>query len=159
MKTLKQALREFRSTETYKQQSDIHWFVWLLENPKSPLRLSGAVNLFSHDLIHVLLNRGMDMASEAYVIGFTMGNSEFTSKFAKALFRFSAKYLYPDGYRFTDTDVSEYDRGFVYGCSLKTKNIHDKHWTEHSIYTNLSVIRQKLGIDIINTKVERLNNE
>lgn len=154
--TLKQSLRDFRSTNSYKKQSDIHWFVWLLENPKSPLRLSGAVNLFNHDIIHVLLNRGMDVYDEAYVIGFTMGNSEFTSKFAKVLFRFSAKWLYPDGYRFTETDISEYDRGYVYGCDLKTKNIHEKLWTEHSISAKLSVIREKMGINIINTKVERL---
>ncbi len=87
-----------------------------------------------------------------------MGNSEFTGKVTKALFRFSAKWLYPDGYRFTETDISEYDRGFVYGCSLKTKNIHKKSWTEHNISTKLSVIREKLGINIINTKVERLDN-
>jgi hypothetical protein len=162
MKTLKQALREFRSDERYKKPEDIHWFVWLLENPKSPLHLSGAVSLFNHDIIHVLLNRNMDVSSEAYVIGFTMGNSEFTGKFTKALFKFSAKWLYPDGYRFTETDISEYDRGFVYGCSLKTKNIHEKSWTEHSISTKLSVIREKLGITVINTKVtnvERLDND
>ena len=84
--TLKQAIKEFKSTNSYKTQSDIHWFVWLLENPKSPFRLSGAVNLFNHDIIHILLNRGMDVDDEAYVIGFTMGNSEPSSSWAKWAF-------------------------------------------------------------------------
>ena len=150
--TLKQAFKEFKSTNSYKTQSDIHWFVWLLENPKSPFRLSGAVNLFNHDIIHILLNRGMDVDDEAYVIGFTMGNSEPSSSWAKWAFRLSARWLYPDGYRFSKTDISEFDRGWEYGSTLKTKNIHRKMWTEHSISEKLIQIRKKMGIDIINTK-------
>ena len=149
---LKQAIREFRSTDSYKKQSDIHWFVWLLENPKSPLRLSGAVNLNNHDIIHVLLDREMDIQDEAYVIGFTMGNSRPSSSFARWAFRISARWLYPDGYRFNKTDMMEFDRGYDYGHDLQTKNIHEKTWTEHSISENITNIREKMGINIINTK-------
>ena len=150
--TLKQAIKEFRSTDSYKKQSDIHWFVWLLENPESPISLTGAVDLQNHDIIHILLDRGMDIDDEAFVIGFTMGNSKDTNSLVKWLFELSARWLYPDGYRFNETDMIEFNRGYDYGLNLKTKNIHQRLWTEHSISEKLIEIRKKMGIDIINTK-------
>ena len=125
---LKAALRKWRGTDRYKRQSDIHWFVWLIENPKSPVSLTGAVDLYNHDIIHILLDRDMGVRDEAMVIGFTMGNSETTSSWVRWLFEFCAKYLYPIGYRFDEKDLIEYERGFAYGYSRPKRNIHTENF-------------------------------
>ena len=121
---LKAAIRKWRNKESYKKQSSIHWFVWLIENPNSPVSLTGAVDLYNHDIIHILLDRNMDVRDEAMVIGFTMGNSETTNSWVRWLFEFCAKYLYPEGYRFDEQDLLEYERGFAYGYSRPKRNIH-----------------------------------
>ena len=72
--TFKEALSIFSKTNTTKNKEDISWLVWLIENPKSPFHLHGAVTLRDHDHIHVLLGRGQANDDEAFVIGFTMGN-------------------------------------------------------------------------------------
>ena len=121
---LSKEIKKWRSKPTYKEPSKIHWFVWLLENPKSPLSLTGAIDLYNHDIIHLLLKRDMEVKDEAMVIGFTMGNSETTSSWVRGLFEFCAKYLYPVGYRFDEQDLLEYERGFAYGYSRPKRNIH-----------------------------------
>ena len=92
---LSKAIEKWQDNSTYKEPSTIHWFVWLLENPKSPISLTGAIDLYNHDIIHILLDRGMLNRDEAMVIGFTMGNSETTSSWVRWLFEFCARYLYP----------------------------------------------------------------
>ena len=99
---LRKAIEKWRASDTYKKQGQIHWFVWLLENPSSPISLTGAVDLYNHDIIHILLNRGMEVKDEAMVIGFTMGNSKSTSSWVRWLVEFCARYLYPEGYSFDD---------------------------------------------------------
>lgn len=145
---LKQGINEFRATPDYKKQSDIHWFVWLIENPKSPISLTGAVDLYNHDIIHILLNRKMEIRDEAFVIGFTMGNSSGINKYIKWLFKLIAKHLYPNGYRFSDSDIEEFNRGYAYGMSTKESDIHINQF---NISENISDIRKKLGINLINT--------
>ena len=118
------AITRWQHQDTYKEQSKIHWFVWLLENPKSPISLTGAIDLYNHDIIHILLNRGMDVRDEAMVIGFTMGNSETTSSWVRWLFEFCARYLYPEGYQFNENDLLEFERGYAYGYTRPKRNIH-----------------------------------
>ena len=118
------AIKNWRKKDTYKQQGEIHWFVWLLENPKSPISLTGAVDLDNHDIIHILLNRDMEVKDEAMVIGFTMGNSDTTSSCVRWLFEFCARYLYPEGYNFNDETLLEFERGYAYGYTRKKRNIH-----------------------------------
>lgn len=38
---------------------DISWYVKIIENPRSPFSLPGAICLESHDCIHALLGRGL----------------------------------------------------------------------------------------------------
>ena len=141
------AVYKWKHSEGYKVQSSIHWFVWLLENPNSPISLTGAINLDNHDLIHILLDKGMDIRDEALVIGFTMGNSTETTKLVKWLFEFCARWIYPKGYRFNRGDIAEYRRGYAYGYSRPNKNIH---LTEFDLTQNISDIREKWGINLIN---------
>ena len=121
---LREAISVWREKETYKVQSKIHWFVWLIENPKSPMSLTGAIDLYNHDIIHILLNRGMEVRDEAMVIGFTMGNSSTTKSWVRWLFEFCARHLYPEGYRFNEGDLMEFERGYHCGYSRERKNIH-----------------------------------
>ena len=144
---LQKAVYKWKHSEGYKVQSSIHWFVWLLENPISPISLTGAIDLENHDLIHILLDRGMEIRDEAMVIGFTMGNSTGTTSLVKWLFEFCARYLYPDGYRFNDADIVEFNRGYAYGYTRPKRNIHLERF---DVTQNISDIREKWGINLIN---------
>jgi len=145
--TLQEAIDIWRQLDGYKEQSGIHWFVWLLENPESPISLTGAIGLDNHDIIHILLNRGMEVCDEAMVIGFTMGNSTEISSWVRWLFKFCARYIYPKGYKFNEHDLLEFEKGFVYGYTRPNKNIH---LTEFNKSETISAIREKWGINLIN---------
>jgi len=144
---LSKELKNWRSKPTYKKQGQIHWFVWLLENPSSPISLTGAVDLYNHDIIHILLNRGMEVKDEAMVIGFTMGNSQSTSSWVRWLFEFCARYLYPEGYAFDDETLLEFERGYAYGYTRKRRNIHLAQFDEKK---TVATLRKEWGIKLIN---------
>ena len=84
--------------------SDVPWYVRLLENPSSPLALPGAIDLFGHDCIHILLGRGLLAQDEAFVLGFTMGASGRCSAWQAALFRFCSRHVYQGAFRFSEVD-------------------------------------------------------
>ena len=113
--TLGQALR---SMESFKlKQEDIPLRIKLVENPKwfTSEFFSGAVDLPTHDCIHVLLGRGLLLKDEAFVIGYTMGSTRKISRFKRNLFMFCSKYLYPEGYRFGEEERFV----FQYGGSVR----------------------------------------
>ena len=149
MTILRDAIKSFKAFDTYKEPSSIHWLVWLLENPKSPISLTGAIDLYNHDIIHVLLCRGMDVRDEAMVIGFTMGNSESTNSFIKWLFLLCAKTIYPEGYRFSGADIKEYNRGYSYGLTRRKRNIHTDNF---DVEEDVSDIRKRFGINHLDLK-------
>ena len=146
---LKKSIEKWRNNSTYKEQSKIHWFVWLLENPKSPLSLTGAIDLYNHDIIHIILDRGMEVKDEAFVIGFTMGNSETTSSWVRWLFEFCARYLYPESYRFNEHDLLEFEKGYAYGYTRSRRNIHLAVFDEKR---DIKKIRREWGIKLINIR-------
>ena len=143
------AVEKWQDNSTYKEPSTIHWFVWLLENPKSPISLTGAIDLYNHDIIHILLDRGMLNRDEAMVIGFTMGNSETTSSRVRWLFEFCARYLYPISYRFNEYDLLEFERGFAYGYTRSRRNIH---LAKFDVKRDVAEIRKEWGIELINIR-------
>ena len=146
---LSKAIEKWQDNSTYKEPSTIHWFVWLLENPKSPISLTGAIDLYNHDIIHILLDRGMLNRDEAMVIGFTMGNSETTSSWVRWLFEFCARYLYPVSYRFNEYDLLEFERGFAYGYTRSRRNIH---LAKFDVKRDIEEIRKEWGIELINIR-------
>tara|TARA_B100001765_G_scaffold111633_1_gene69403 strand:+ start:346 stop:792 length:447 start_codon:yes stop_codon:yes gene_type:complete len=146
---LSKAIEKWQDNSTYKEPSTIHWFVWLLENPKSPISLTGAIDLYNHDIIHILLERGMLNRDEAMVIGFTMGNSETTSSRVRWLFEFCARYLYPVSYRFNEYDLLEFERGFAYGYTRSRRNIH---LAKFDVKRDVAEIRKEWGIELINIR-------
>ena len=146
---LSKEIKKWQHSETYKEQSKIHWLVWLLENPNSPVSLTGAIDLYNHDIIHILLERGMEVKDEASVIGFTMGNSETTSSWVRWLFEFCARYLYPESYRFNEHDLLEFERGFAYGYTRSRRNIH---LAKFDVKRDVEEIRNEWGIELINIR-------
>ena len=146
---LSSAIEKWQDNSTYKEPSTIHWFVWLLENPKSPISLTGAIDLYNHDIIHILLDRGMLNRDEAMVIGFTMGNSETTSSWVRWLFEFCARYLYPESYRFNEYDLLEFERGFAYGYTRSRRNIH---LAKFDVKRDVEEIRKEWDIELINIR-------
>lgn len=84
--------------------TSVPWYVKLLENPRSPVALAGAVDLFTHDCIHLVLGRGLLPQDEAFVIGFTMGTSARCPTWHARLLGFCARFLYGSSYRFSDLD-------------------------------------------------------
>ena len=68
-------------------QQDIPFIIKATENPKyiTSKLFTGAVDLFSHDCIHVLLGRGLLVKDEAFVIGYTMGSGKKMSRWRRNL--------------------------------------------------------------------------
>jgi hypothetical protein len=120
--------------------------VLVLENPKSPVALKGKCDLLTHDLIHVLLGRGLFVQDEAFVIGYTMGTSRRIGGFEKELFKLCAKRLYPPKYRFTRTDLTVFDFGFTAGQANKVE-IFDVPLAEMMELT-IGDVRRSLKIDV-----------
>jgi len=60
--------------------SSIPFIIQLFENPKYDFlrfgKVPGSIDLFGHDLIHILLGQDMSLPGEAYVIGYTMGSTK-----------------------------------------------------------------------------------
>ena len=87
----------FRSPTT--PASKIPWIVRLFESPTSWCRFRGAVDLEDHDVLHVLLGRGLQDQDEAFVLGFAMGTAKQVSWLEYKIFQFALSRLYPEPYR------------------------------------------------------------
>lgn len=120
--------------------------VLIVENPKSPIALKGKCNLLRHDLIHVLIGRGLFVQDEAFVIGYTMGTSSSIRGFEKEIFKFCARWLYPAKYRFRPLDLLVFDLGFTAGQANK-RNLFDLP-LEDMQERKLGELRAELGIDV-----------
>jgi hypothetical protein len=131
-------------------QDEIPFMVQLVENPKYTLPgvtlFHGAVDLHTHDNIHIILGRGLLAMDEAFVIGFTMGSTNRVSSTEEQLFAFISKNLYPDVYRFSDEDIAVFRNGvrlaFISGCRAldQVDDAPMADWT-------LAKIRAELGIE------------
>jgi hypothetical protein len=128
-------------------QTSIPWYVKLWENPRSPLALAGAVDLFGHDCIHILLGRGLLQQDEAFVIGFTMGASGSCSRFQQALLGSAARHLYRQPYRFNRLERDVFDFSVVAGRTSGALPLHAidyRVWLERP----LGQLRRALNLDV-----------
>ena len=146
--TFKEALSIFSKTNTTKKKEDISWLVWLIENPKSPFHLHGAVTLHDHDHIHVLLGRGQANDDEAFVIGFTMGNDDRIKSWESKLFKFISRWLYSKSERFTKKQLKIFDSGFKYGRSKLNlyQRIGEIDWSKMDKSISLNEFRRSFGV-------------
>lgn len=140
-------LREAYDAFVLDLQGDIPFLIWLLENPNSALALPGKVDLHGHDCIHLLLNRGKSNFDEAFVIGFTMGNSSEIKEHHFKIFRTFATRFYPAKYRFNRYHMKAFEQGVTYGESLNYKNINLVNF-ELYVGTSIKTLRDSLGISI-----------
>ncbi|MGB0561673.1 MAG: hypothetical protein ACPGVO_07685 [Spirulinaceae cyanobacterium] len=126
--------------------SNIPFIVWLLENPASPIALPGNIDLFRHDCLHLLLDRGFSLNDEAFVVGFTMGNDPATKRWHLICFKLFAWLLYPAKYRFSSMQLKIVELGFVYGRSIALKNFNRLDFAPYFNCT-LAELRSHFGID------------
>lgn len=138
------------------QQVNVPWIVWLVENPDSAIALPGKIDLYGHDCLHAILNRGHSPADEAFVLGFTLGNNTRTSWLHKLLFKLISVTLYPKKYRFSWQDLHFFDAGFVYGRSLQARNLNQLDFSAYQHHP-VSQVRKQLGISKAN-EIERLQS-
>ena len=140
-------LAQVRETLPGADPKDISLLVRLLENPKSPLALTGAASLERHDCIHIILGRGLLPQDEGFVIGFTMGSAKGDlSKLETFIFKKVARFLYPTNYRLTSKNLIAYELGLEAGRDSGCYKIFQVPLEEYGSRT-LGEIRSGLGID------------
>src|SRR5688500_3768266 len=106
------------------RQNQIPFIVQLIENPRFDVPLiemfPGAMDLETHDYIHIILGRGLLPKDEAFVLGFTMGSTNRLSAVEERLYEWVARYLYPERYRFGDEEARIFRDavrlGFISDC-------------------------------------------
>ncbi len=126
-------------------QPDTPFILWLLEHPSSPIALPGKIDLYGHDCLHAILNRGHSPPDEAFILGFTMGNDLQTTCLHRFLYKVAASTVYPQKYRFSWKDFQFFDAGFVYGRSIQRRNLNQLDFSTYQNHT-VSQVRQRLAI-------------
>jgi hypothetical protein len=128
-------------------QEDVPLVIKLTENPKYPTSklFTGAVDLFTHDCIHIALGRGLLVKDEAFVIGYTMGSAKKMKRWRRNLFMWVCKYLYPEGYKFGEEERFVFNNGVMLGESSGV----DLSVVDFTKFGNLTLdsIRKKFKID------------
>jgi hypothetical protein len=126
--------------------SAIPWYVRLLENPSSPVAFPGAIDLFGHDCIHILLGRGTLSPDEAFVLGVTMGASGKLAAWQQQLFTLSAHYLYRSVFKFSRTDCVVFDVAVDFAKNARIRPLDNVPWRELRDRT-LGELRASMNID------------
>ena len=152
--TVREALKTMESFKL--DQQDVPFIIRLFENPKYNL-LPGAVSLQAHDIIHILLGRGVLPKDEAFVIGFTMGTSTRLSKIKKCIFKFITRYLYPKEYKFGHDEHRIYDAGIQCAKKMFCTDFSKLDMADYIDYT-IKDARKELEIDM-DTLLEEYKTE
>jgi len=143
---LKNVLKEMNSFKLL--QENIPLIIKLVENPnyKTAKLFGGAVDLFTHDCIHVMLGRGLLLKDEAFVIGYTMGSTKSMRRWKRNLFMFMSKYFYPKTYKFGEEERFVFNIGVMAGslCPTDLSQINFKKYLNKQTGT----IRKELKIDV-----------
>ena len=145
-------ISQMRLIDAYQQfvvdePSKIPLAVRLLENPKSPMALPGSISLQGHDYFHVLLNRGISLYDEGFVVGFTMGNCEELKAHHLAIYKTFSKLFFPKSFRFDDLHLKVFDFGVLYGQRVARKNLYQVNFEQYS-HLPVGEVRQRFGIDL-----------
>ena len=106
------------------KQESIPLMIQLVENPRFDIPgfdiFHGAVDLKTHDYIHLILGRGLLDKDEAFTIGFTMGSTDKVSTLEETLYALASKHLYPKVYQFDDEAIRIFKDavrlGFISDC-------------------------------------------
>lgn len=128
------------------EAASVPWRVRVLENPSSKIALPGAVDLFGHDCIHIVLGRGTMPRDEAFVLGVTMGASGKLSAWQQHLFTFAARHWYRGPYQLANSDLTVFRLGVEFGRHSGMESLHSVRWRDLADRP-LGEIRRHLGID------------
>jgi hypothetical protein len=130
------------------KQHEVPLVIKMVENPdyRTSNLFGGAVDLFTHDCIHIVLGRGLLLKDEAFVIGYTMGSSKKMKRWKRNLFMWVSKYLYPKGYRFGEEERYIFYSGVMAGSRCPT-DLSTVNFGAHFTDDRIQGIRQELGID------------
>jgi hypothetical protein len=139
-------LRDVLATLPAAPPAAIPWIVRLFENPQGWLRLHGAVDLATHDRIHVVLGRGLLAQDEAFVIGFTMGSTKSVTRLERWFFKQAVSHLYPDPYRIPWPILAAYDLGLEAGRDMAVRDIH-RFLGDEMLDRTLGEVRRLVGVD------------
>ena len=127
--------------------TDISLFVKLIENPRSPFSLPGAISLEAHDCVHAIVGRGLLNQDEAFVIGYTMGNASKLKYWQISLYKYYAMYIFPKIYRFGERELVALDLGINFGRTRRIKDIHKVDFEQYKNRT-LGEIRAMYDINV-----------
>jgi hypothetical protein len=125
----------------------VPFVVRLLENPSSRFALPGAVELFGHDCVHLLLGRGLLAQDEAFVLGFTMGSSRSLRAWHVRLFQTSARWLYREAYRFSAIDGEVLELGVAAAHAMGCRDLASVDFRALQD-SSLAELRELLGIQL-----------
>ena len=132
------------------KQEDIPLMIQLVENPRFDLPgidiFHGAVDLATHDSIHILLGRGLLTKDEAFVIGFTMGSTNKVTTLEEHLYGLFSKHLYPKVYQFKEEEIRIFKDatklGYISDCQPLDKIDYAKY-----LDWKLSDTRKDIGLE------------
>ena len=126
---------------------EIPKIVRMLENPESIFRFRGAVSLSDHDMLHVMLGRGLQDQDEAFVIGFAMGTSKRSNRIQATILKFFLSRIYPEPYRIPKFLLPAFDLGLACGKQTGLKNLYKK---DLNAFRSLPLIevRRRFEIDV-----------
>jgi hypothetical protein len=132
------------------KQEEIPLMIQLVENPRYNIPginlFHGAVDLATHDSIHILLGRGLLPKDEAFVIGFTMGSTDQVTTMEENLYALFSKHLYPKVYQFKDEEIRIFKDaaklGFISNCRPLDKVDYPKY-----LDWKLRQIREDIGLE------------
>lgn len=160
---------EFLDTLPGANPDEIPWIVRLLENPDSPIGLPGSIHLHDHDIIHILLGRGLSVQDEAFVIGFTMGHDprsfrfgNWWASFLKNFFLKLSDWTYPKHYAFDEQEKQIFRRAFwegrkAYARQMKTSDASQQTLCKANLYeqrqTKIGELRRRFGISVERLRV------
>ncbi|EMI45700.1 hypothetical protein [Rhodopirellula sp. SWK7] len=125
----------------------IPWIVRLFENPTSPIRFRGAIDLHDHDVLHVLLGRGLQDQDEAFVLGFAMGTAKKISTIQYHVFKFLMARVYPEPYRIPGFLQPAFDLGVQCGKKTGAEDLYKQPLKELRSLT-IEEARRRAGIDM-----------
>ncbi len=124
---------------------DIPGVIRAFESPDSPLKLPGACTLAQHDVLHILLGRGLVDQDEAFVLGFSaVADPEFTDDdMERYKFAFS---IYPEPYCIRGCDLIAFELGVKAARGMRLRNITnlDVATVRHKL---IGQLRKDVGID------------
>ena len=132
------------------KQQEIPLMIQLVENPRYDIPgfdfFHGAVDLATHDAIHILLGRGLLPKDEAFVIGFTMGSTDQVTTLEENLYALFSKHFYPKVYQFQDEEIRIFKDATKLGFISNVRPLDKIDYVKYLDW-KLGDIREDIGLE------------